>query len=163
MKGKTVKESAVEMVQIMTPQDVNLAGNVMGGVIMRLIDTTAAAVAVRHARQNTVTASIDRLDFLTPIYPGDMVTFKASLNYVGHTSMEIGVRVMTENLRSGKVRHSASAYLTFVALDKEGKPAILPELILETSEEKRRNREAKERREIRLKERQNKELNRKLD
>ncbi len=161
MKGKTVKESAVQMVQIMTPQDVNMSGNVMGGVIMRLIDTTAAAVAIRHARQNTVTASIDRLDFLTPIYPGDMVTFKASLNYVGSTSMEIGVKVMTENLHTGEVRHSASAYLTFVALDKNGKPTVLPELILETDEDRRRNREAKERRAMRLKERQNKELSKK--
>ena len=93
MQGKTVKESMVITTTVMSPQDVNLAGNVFGGAIMKLIDTTAASVAVKHARSNVVTASIDHLDFHHPVYPGDMVTCKASLNYVGRTSMEIGVRV----------------------------------------------------------------------
>lgn len=156
MDGKTVKDSAVTMVQLMSPQDVNLAGNVHGGVIMKLIDTAAGVVAVRHARSNAVTASIDRLDFISPVYPGDLVTCKASLNLVGKTSMEIGVRIETENLLTGEVRHTGSAYLTYVALDRAGKPLQLPPLILETEDEKRRNREAQARRETRLRERQKK-------
>ena len=153
MQGKTVKESAVIMTHVMGPQEVNIAGNVHGGVIMKLIDTAAGVVAMRHARANAVTASIDRLDFHYPVFSGDLVTLKASLNYVVRTSMEIGVRVETENLLTGEVRHTASAYLTYVALDKSGRPTPLPPLILETEEEKRRNREAQQRRELRLKER----------
>lgn len=153
MKGKTVKESATITTQIMTPQDVNLAGNVHGGVIMRLIDVVGGAVATRHARGNCVTASIDRLDFHSPVYPGDMVTFKASLNLVGKTSMEVGVKVITENLITGEVHHTASAYCTYVALDKDRRPREVSPLILETEEEKRRNREAILRRKVRLQER----------
>lgn len=152
MQGKKVRESSVAMAQVMTPQDVNVAGNVFGGVIMKLIDTAAGVVAVRHARANTVTASIDRLDFHHPVFVGDFVTVKASLNLVGRTSMEAGVRVESENLISGEVRHTASAYLIYVALDKDGKPMVVPPLILETEEEVRRNREAQARREIRLRE-----------
>jgi len=152
LEGKTVKETSIIMTQVMTPQDVNLAGNVHGGVIMKLIDTAAGTVAIRHARNNAVTASVDRLAFHFPVFPGDLVTLKASLNYVGRTSMEIGVRVETENPWTGVVNHTSSAYLTFVALDKAGRPIVLPPLILETDEEKRRNREAQERRNIRLRE-----------
>ena len=137
----------------MTPQDINPAGNVHGGVIMKLIDTAAGLVANRHTRSNTVTASIDRLDFHHPVYVGDLVTFKASMNYAGTTSMELGVRVEAENVFTGEVRHTASAYLTFVALDREGKPKPVPPLIPETDEEKRRNLEAKGRRDARLRDR----------
>jgi uncharacterized protein (TIGR00369 family) len=153
MKGKTVKESATITTQIMSPQDVNLAGNVHGGVIMRLIDVVGGAVATRHARGNCVTASIDRLDFHSPVYPGDMVTFKASLNLVGKTSMEVGVKVITENLITGNTYHTASAYLTYVALDKNRKPREVAPLILETDEVRRRNRDAIQRRKLRLRER----------
>jgi uncharacterized protein (TIGR00369 family) len=153
MEGKTVKASAVILSQLMGPQDTNNAGNVHGGVIMKLIDSTAGVVATRHARSTCVTASIDRLDFLYPVYAGDLVTFKASLNFVGHKSMEIGVRVETENLITGEIRHTASAYLTYVSLDKSGRTRELFALILESEEEKRRNREAQARREVRLKER----------
>ena len=153
MEAKTVKESAVIMAQLMGPQDINNAGNVHGGVIMKLIDTVAGVVAIKHARHNAVTASIDRLDFHYPVFAGDLVTFKASLNYVGRTSMEIGVRVETENPYTGEVRHTSSAYLTYVCLDKSGRPIPLPQVILETEDEKRRNREAMARREIRLGER----------
>jgi uncharacterized protein (TIGR00369 family) len=156
IQGKTVKESQLTMSQMMTPQDINPAGNVHGGVIMKLIDTAAGLVANRHTRSNTVTASIDRLDFHHPVFVGDLVTFKASMNYAGTTSMELGVRVEAENVFTGEVRHTASAYLTFVALDANGKPKPVPPLIPETDEEKRRNREAKERREARLRERKNK-------
>ena len=150
MKGKTVKESLVIMSQVMTPQDVNLAGNVHGGVIMKLIDTAAGVVANRHVRGNAVTASIDRLDFHYPVYVGDLVTLKASLNFVGKTSMEIGVRVESENILTGEVRHTASAYLTYVSLDRNGRPTPVPPLVLESEEEMRRNREAQARREVRI-------------
>lgn len=153
MKGKTVKESATITTQIMSPQDVNLAGNVHGGVIMRHIDVVGGAVATRHARGNCVTASIDRLDFHSPVYPGDMVTFRASLNLVGKSSMEVGVKVITENLITGEAYHTASAYLTYVALDNNRNPKAVPPLILETDEEQRRNREAILRRKVRLQER----------
>ena len=150
MEGKKIGESSAVMAQQMNPQDANPAGNVHGGVIMKLIDTAAGAVAVRHARSNAVTASIDRLDFHNPVFVGDFVTIRASLNLVGSTSMEVGVRVESENLITGERRHTASAYLTFVALDKKGQPTPLPSLTLESDDEKRRNREAKSRRETRL-------------
>jgi len=153
MEGRTVKESAVIISQMMGPQDVNNAGNVHGGVIMRLIDSTAGVVALRHARSNAVTVSIDRLEFLYPAYAGHLITCKASLNLVGKTSMEVGVRVEMENPITGEKRHTASAYLTYVALDKSGHPAPVPPLILETEEDRRRNREAISRRNVRLEER----------
>lgn len=150
MKGKRTQDSSVTIAQVMLPQDANPAGNIHGGVIMKLIDTTAAVVASRHARSNTVTASIDRLVFHHPVYIGDLLFFRACINMTGRTSMEIGVRVEAENYITGEVRHTASAYLTFVALDKEGRPTPVPSLILETSDEKRRNREATLRKEARL-------------
>lgn len=154
MEKKTVSSSAVVIAQVMNPQDANPAGNVHGGVIMKLIDTAAGVVATRHSRSNVVTASIDRLDFHHPVYVGDLVFFKASINYVGRSSMEIGVRVEAENSKTGEVRHTASAYLTFVALDENGKPKQVPELILQNEEEKRRFIEGKNRRELRLRERE---------
>ena len=154
MEGKTVSETAVTISELMEPQAANIAGNVHGGVIMRLIDTAAGVAAVRYARSNVVTASIDRLDFIHPVFVGDLVTLKASINLVGRTSMEIGVRVETERLRTGVKQHTASAYLTYVALDDSGKPAVLPPLILETEEEKRRNREALARKQERIRQRE---------
>ena len=151
MEGKTVSESAVIMAQVMGPPDLNIAGNVHGGTIMKLIDTAAGVVAIRHARCNAVTASLDRLDFHYPAFSGDLITCKASLNFVGKSSMEIGVRVETENLFTGEVRHTASAYLTYVALDKSNRSTHVPELILETDDDIRRNREASARRENRTK------------
>jgi len=148
--AKRVKDSSVVIAQVMIPQDANPAGNVHGGVIMKLIDTAAAVAASRHARCNTVTASIDRLDFHHPVYVGDLLFFKAGLNMAGRTSMEVGVRVEAENIITGTVRHTASAYLTFVALDENGRPRQVPPLLIETEEEIRRNREAKIRREARL-------------
>ncbi|MBU4372118.1 MAG: acyl-CoA thioesterase [Proteobacteria bacterium] len=150
MDGKRVEDSSAVMSQLMSHQDTNLAGNVHGGVIMKLIDTAAGVAAVRHARANVVTASIDRLDFHHPVFVGDLLTLRATLNLVGRTSMEIGVRVETENPLTGVRRHTASAYLTYVALARDGRPMPLPPLILETEEEMRRNREAKARRETRL-------------
>ena len=153
MEGKRVHESALIMAQLMNPEDTNPAGNVHGGVIMKLIDNAAGCAAARHSRSNVVTASIDRLDFYNPVFMGDLVTIKASLNFVGKTSMELGVRVEAESLITGYVRHTASAYLTFVALDSDGRPLQIPPLVPETDEEKRRSREAENRRTTRLAER----------
>ena len=152
MDEKRVSESAVATSQVMMPQDANPSGNVHGGVIMKLIDTAAGVVAVRHTRCNTVTASIDRLDFHHPVYIGDLLTLKACINLVGTTSIEIGVRAEAEDLLKGQIRHTASAYLTFVALGSHGKPTKVPGLMLETEEEIRRNREACDRRDLRLRE-----------
>ncbi len=157
MDAKRVKDSSVVIAQVMIPQDANPAGNVHGGVIMKLIDTAAGVAAARHARSNAVTASIDRLDFHHPVYVGDLLFFKAGLNMAGRTSMEVGVRVEAENVITGEVRHTASAYLTFVALDENGRPREVPPLLIETEEEFRRNREAKIRREARLAEKRREE------
>ena len=153
MEGKRVKESGVVISHYLIPQDANVAGNVHGGVLMKHIDTAAGMVAVRHARCNVVTASIDRLDFHNPAFIGNLLTLKASLNLVGRTSMEIGVRAETEDILSGQLRHIASAYLTYVALDEHGRPTGVPPLILESQDEIRHNREALARRKARLAER----------
>jgi len=150
MNPKTVKESTITIVQQMTHQDANLAGNVHGGTIMKLIDNTGGIVASRHAGCLVVTASIDRLDFHSPVYIGDLLRLKASVNYVGTTSMEVGVRVEAENFITGEVRHTASAYLTFVALDEKGNPKKVPPLLPESEDEKRRYQEAEIRRKKRL-------------
>lgn len=142
MKGKKVSESSLCASHQMLPEDANPAGNIHGGAILKYIDSTAAVVAMRHVRGNAVTASIDLMDFLQPVYIGELTTFKASLNMVGNTSMEIGVRVEAENVFTGDIRHTASAYLTFVALDQNGRSKKVPPLILETDEEVRRNQEA---------------------
>ncbi|MDM7997056.1 MAG: acyl-CoA thioesterase [Acidobacteriota bacterium] len=151
MQGKRVKDSTVTIVYQMTHQDADLAGNVHGGVILKDIDNTAGIVASRHANTNAVTASIDRVDFYSPVYVGDLLRILASVNYTGNTSMEVGVRVEAENFMTGEVRHTASAYLTFVALDANGKPTRVPPLLLETEEEKQRYQDAIRRRELRLK------------
>jgi uncharacterized protein (TIGR00369 family) len=157
MKGKKVSETRVIMLQPMSPQEANTAGNVQGGVIMKLIDLAGGIVAQRHSRMNAVTASVDQIDFLHPVYIGDVVFTKASLNLVGRTSMEVGVRVESENPLTGEIRHTASAFLTYVALDKSGKPVEVPPLILETADDKRRNEEAIARRGVRLRDRKSRE------
>jgi acyl-CoA hydrolase len=153
MKGKKVAESTVIMAQEMRPQDASSAGNVHGGTIMKLIETAAGVVAARHARADVVTVAVDRLDFYHTVVVGEFLTMRASLNYVGRTSMEIGVRVESENPITGVRKHTSTAYLTFVALDKKGRPAPLPPVILETPEQERRHREAETRRQTRLLER----------
>ncbi|MGC9323667.1 MAG: acyl-CoA thioesterase [Desulfomonilia bacterium] len=152
MVPKKPSESSIQVAYFMEPQDANIAGNVHGGVIMKYIDTTAGMVASRHARKNVVTASIERLDFHSPVFIGNLLKLTASVNYVGGTSMEIGVRVESEDLATGDLRHTASAYLTFVALDEEGRPSEVPKLILESEDEKRRSQEAQERRRVRKEE-----------
>ena len=157
MEGKRVRDSSVVMAQMMIPQDANPAGNVHGGAVVKIIDEAAGVVASRHARSNVVTASIDRMQFHTPVFVGDLLIVTAGLNLVGRTSMEIGVRVDAENLITGEVRHAATAYLTYVALDAQGRPRTVPTLIIETGEEKRRNEEAARRRETRLAEKKREE------
>lgn len=150
MEPKAISASQITMAIQMNPEDANPAGNVHGGVIMKYVDTAAGVVAIRHARKISVTASIDRLDFHNPVYVGDLLILKSSINVVGKTSMEVGVRVEAENILTGEVRHTASAYLTFVALDDKFKPSEVPPLLLETEEDKRRNCQAQIRRENRI-------------
>jgi len=153
MNGKRVRESSTLLAERTQPQDANPSGNVHGGVIMKHIDTAAGIAAMRHAGADVVTASIDRLDFYNPVLIGDVITLKASVNLTGRTSMEVGVRVEAENPITGSVRHTSSAYLTFVALDDDGVPMAVPPLIPETDEERRRHGEAQARRSVRLAER----------
>lgn len=149
MEPKTISETKVQIAELMLPEHANAAGNVHGGTIMKIVDNAAGIVAQRHTHMNVVTASVDRIDFLSPSYIGNLIFAKASLNYTGNTSMEIGVRVEAESLETGTHTHIASAYLTYVALDKNDKPTKVPEAIPETAEEKRRFREGKQRKEMR--------------
>ncbi|TMD62041.1 MAG: acyl-CoA thioesterase [Chloroflexi bacterium] len=137
------------MTQQMLPSDANPYGNVHGGVIMKLIDSAAGACAGRHARQRVVTARIDELSFVAPVVVGDLVYAKASVNDVGTTSMEVGVRVEAENVLSGRIVHVSSAYLVFVAIDERGEPVAIPPIAAETPDEVRRQEAAKRRRELR--------------
>ncbi|MEA3466945.1 MAG: acyl-CoA thioesterase [Thermodesulfobacteriota bacterium] len=134
---------------VMMPYHANPAGNVNGGVIMQLIDDAAFVIASRYARSNVVTASIERIDFHRPVHVADLLTLKGCLNMTHRSSMEIGVRVEGEHMRTGELRHVASAYLTFVALDKNHKPVPIPDYTPSTREAERRHREALQRREQR--------------
>jgi acyl-CoA hydrolase len=149
-QAKTPSESSTTVAKIMMPMDANVSGNVFGGTILRQIDEIASIVAFKHARSNVVTASIDRMDFLAPVYIGDLLRLIASINYVHKTSMEIGVRVEAENPLTGQIRHTGTCYLTCVALDKNGRPTVVPPLIVGAEEEKRRWAEAEVRRQRRL-------------
>jgi uncharacterized protein (TIGR00369 family) len=148
--GKTVSGSKTVMARTMLPSDANPYGNVHGGEIMKLIDACAGAAATRHARGRVVTAFVDGLSFVSPVYVGHLVTAKASVNHVGKTSMEVGVRVEAEDMLTGNVVHVASAYLVFVATDERGKPVPLPPLLAETDDERRRMKAAETRRSLRL-------------
>jgi acyl-CoA hydrolase len=139
---------------MMMPQHANNLGHVFGGVVLAMMDKAAAVAALRHARTTCVTASIDRVDFREPIHVGDLVVMRASVNFVGRTSMEVGVRVEAEDLLTGRRRHTNSCYLTFVAVDAAGRPVEVPALRPETPDEKRRHSAAAERRRRRLEERQ---------
>jgi acyl-CoA hydrolase len=142
------------MTQLVLPIHINAMGSIFGGTVMSWIDIAAAIAAQRHSNKEVVTASIDSLSFIAPVYKGWVVNLKASVNFTSRTSMEVGVRVDAENPKTGEVFHTASAYTTFVALGSNGKPAEVPSLILETPDEKRRFEAGKKRREDRLKNRQ---------
>ena len=152
--AKRVSESAVDMVERVLPNDTNSLGTLFGGRLMQWIDIAASIVAARHSRRTCVTASMDQLSFLAPIRIGQIVILKAALNFVAHSSMEVGVKVLSEDPITGEQVHTSSAYLTFVALDEKGKTIGVPRLIPETDDENRRFREGDERRRRRLAERQ---------
>jgi acyl-CoA hydrolase len=154
VQPKPVRESVAEITHWMGLTDANSAGNIHGGVIMKLADEAAALAALKHSRLRVVTVGIDRMDFLVPIYIGELVTFRATVNAAWRTSMEVGVRVEAENPRTGEVKHASTAYVTMVALDEEGNPAPVPPLLTTTPDEQRRMREATLRRANRLAERE---------
>jgi acyl-CoA hydrolase len=150
LPAKRVRDSAVEMVEVVLPNDTNPLGNVLGGRVMHLIDMAGAIAAHRHSRRIVVTASMDELHFLSPIRVGQLILLRSSVNYVARSSMEVGVKVFSENILTGERRHTSTAYLSFVAIDDNGKPTEVPRLLLETKEERRRWREAVARRRQRL-------------
>lgn len=153
MESKPVSASSAEFTHLVLPPDTNALGTIFGGRIMEWVDIAASIVASRHARQVVVTASMDALHFLAPVKVGDIVILKAAVNFTHRTSMEIGVRIESENPLTGERRHTSSAYLTFVALDANGKPNAAPAVLPQTDEEKRRFEEAKLRYEYRAKNR----------
>lgn len=147
---KPVKASQVVMTELVLPSHTNALGSVFGGQVMAWIDIAGAIASQRHSNRQVVTASIDRMDFVAPVYKGWVINLKASVNYASRTSMEVGVRVDAEDPRTGDTFHTASAYLTFVAVGDNGKPVPVPQLILETEEQKRRYAAAEKRRQDRL-------------
>lgn len=150
-QGKTIEASQVVMTQLVLPSHTNSLDTIFGGVIMSWIDIAGAISAQRHSNKEVVTASLDDLHFIAPVRKGWVVNLKASVNFVSRTSMEVGVRVDAENPKTGEVFHTASAYLTFVAIGGNGKPVPVAPLILRTEDEKRRHEEAKLRRDLRIK------------
>lgn len=150
LQGKTVRESVVQMTEIVLPSHTNSLGTIFGGQLMAWIDIAAATAAIRHARMICVTASIDALSFVAPVKLGEIVCLFASVNFTGRTSMEIGVRLESENPTTGERAHVATSYLTFVAVNPKGKPQPIPPIIAETADEKRRHHDAQLRRKSRL-------------
>ena len=161
--GKPTAASRSELTKWMGITDANSAGFVHGGAVMRLCDEAAGITAVRHSGRRVVTAAMDRMNFTHPVYVGQLVTVKATVNAAWRTSMEVGVRVESENVRSGELLHTSTAYLTMVALDDEGNPTQVPPLDPRTPDETRRAREAQLRRDTRLAERQKIEEERSRD
>jgi acyl-CoA hydrolase len=146
---KTFDPSQLEMVVLMTPDMANFSGKVHGGALLNLLDRVAYSCASRFSKQYAVTLSVDQVVFRQPIHVGELVTFKASVNFAGRTSMEIGIRVEAENIRSGERRHTNSCYFTMVAVDSDGKPILVPELTTKTATKLRRKRAAENRRMLR--------------
>jgi acyl-CoA hydrolase len=156
LPGRPVHASRTEMTELVLPQDSNLLGNILGGRVMHLIDIAGAIAAHRHCHRQVVTASVDHLDFLNPVRVGDLIILEAHVNRAFHSSVEVGVEVFSEDSSAGLRKHTTQAFLTFVALDENGKPVPVPPLILKTKEERRRYREAGERRNLRLRARMKK-------
>lgn len=148
-EGRPVSASTIETVRIMSHLDANGIGNVHGGVIMREVDNAGGLAAARHAGTVCVTAAIDELSFLGPVHVGELLVVRASVNAVGRTSLEVGVRVEAEDARTGARRHTTTAYLVFVALDTDGHPVPVPEVTCETDEEQRRHAQALIRQQVR--------------
>jgi len=139
----------LSMTVLMTPDMANFSGNVHGGAILKYLDSVAYACASRYSGSYVVTLSVDRVVFRQPIHVGELVTFLASVNYTGKTSMEIGIKVVTENIQQGLMRHTNSCYFTMVAVDENRNPVQVPPLQTETEDQKRRFREAAQRRDYR--------------
>lgn len=154
MEGRPVSMSRVEMGHLLLPNEANPLGTVHGGIIMRLADEAGGVAAIRHAQRYCVTAAIDSMSFLAPARVGDLIILKASVNFVGATSIEAGVRVETEDLVTGRRTHISSAYIVYVALGSDGKSCRVPPLIAETAEDRRRMAEATNRREQRVRQAQ---------
>ena len=150
MQGKRVQESQSEYSELALPNDANVLGHVLGGKVMHLVDLAGALAALRHARCPVVTASVDHMSFLHPVRIGELIMLRSSVNRVFRTSMEVGVKVWVEDLRTGERRHTSSAYLTFVGINAGGTCVPIVPVIPETAEEKRRFEEALQRREYRL-------------
>ncbi len=156
LPGRLVSASRTEMTELVLPQDSNILGNILGGRVMHLIDIAGAIAAQRHCRGQVVTASVDHLDFLNPVRVGDLILLEAQVNRAFHTSLEVGVDVFSEDSMAGIRKHTTTAFLTFVAVDETGKAIPVPPVIPKSSAEKRRYKEAGERRELRIKTRKNK-------
>ena len=146
---RAVRESQSERSEIVFPADANGLGNLFGGRLMQFIDLVGAMAASRHARAITVTASMDHLDFVAPVHVGDLLILKSSVNRAFRTSMEVGVKAMVEDVRKQRLRHVSSAYLTYVAVDREGQGLVVPQLVCETDNQRRRYEDAGRRREMR--------------
>jgi acyl-CoA hydrolase len=146
MQGRHPRESEAVMTELMMPQHANVMGNVFGGHILSLIDRVAAVSAIRHSRKPCVTVSMDKVDFREPIHVGELVTAYARVNFAGNTSMEVGVKIVAENVLTGDKRHTNSCYVTYVALDEKGEPTPVPPVVPETADEKRRYERAAARR-----------------
>jgi acyl-CoA hydrolase len=151
--SRPMRESRAEIVRLMMPPDANPHGNVHGGVIMKFVDEVAGIVAHRHARRNVVTARLDRMDFLEPVFVGNALLLEARLVYTGRTSMEVMVDIRAENLDSGEVVHTGTAWLTMIALSERGRPVAIPQVVAETEEEKKLHELGRARYEARRKER----------
>ncbi|MFQ5601919.1 MAG: acyl-CoA thioesterase [bacterium] len=158
-RGKPVSATAVEMTEMVLPNDANTLGNILGGKVMHLIDIACAVAAHRHCRRPVVTVSMDSLDFRHPIKVGELIIIKASVNRVFKTSMECGAKVFSEDLNTGERKHTSTAYLTFVALDENKRPTRVEPIIPETEDEKRRWRAAAIRREFRMQEKARLKIN----
>lgn len=150
-EGKTTRESAVEMTELVLPNDTNLMGNLLGGRLMHWIDIAGAMVASRHSNHIVATLSVDSLDFRHPVRMGELVILKAVLTWVGRSSMEVAVKVYAENLKTGNIILTNKAYISFAALGDDGKPIQVPALILENEEEKNEFAQGEKRRQERLK------------
>ena len=144
-KFKSAKESRVSITELMLPAHSNFGGKIHGGYILSLMDQIAFACASKHSQSYCVTASVNRVDFLNPIDVGELVTLKASINYTGRTSMVVGVRVESENIQTGEIKHCNSSYFTMVAKDENGKNIAVPGLIIKDKQGMRRFARSKER------------------
>jgi acyl-CoA hydrolase len=160
-KEKKCSESIVQMTEVVLPQHTNSLGTVFGGVVLSWVDIAAAICAQKHCNKVVVTASIDAMNFLAPIHLGWIVNIRATLNYAFKTSCEVGVRIEAENALQQEYHHTASAYVTMVAIDSNGKPALIPTLTPQSEEEKRRALQAQRRRKMRLllKDKKNSDIN----